>query len=154
MFKIYTDGSCLKPQGPGGYAFVIIEDDGTEYYFCEGENNTTNNRMELMAVIKGLQCLSRSMPVKIVTDSQYVKNAFTEGWLENWKKNSWKTRTKQDVKNKDLWLELSATVDEHKVIWQWVKGHSGDKYNDICDEIARQAIKSKKGIDERTENGE
>ncbi len=105
--------------------------------------------MELMAVIKGLESLTRSVEVKIITDSQYVKNAFTQGWLKSWKKNNWKTSTKEDVKNKDLWLVLSSLVENHNVSWEWVKGHSGNKYNDICDTIAREAIKLKSGIDER-----
>jgi ribonuclease HI len=105
--------------------------------------------MELIAVIRGLECLVRSVPVKIITDSQYVKNAFTQGWLQNWKKNNWKTSTKEDVKNKDLWLELSALVAGHIVTWEWVKGHSGNTYNDLCDELARAAIKAKAGIDEK-----
>ncbi len=105
--------------------------------------------MELMAVIKGLECLSRSMAVKIITDSQYVKNAFTQGWLENWKQNNWKTKNYGDVKNKDLWLSLSALVERHKVIWEWVKGHSGNMYNEVCDTLAREAIKKKRGTDER-----
>lgn len=106
--------------------------------------------MELTAVIKGLQCLNRPVSLKIVTDSQYVKNAFTEGWLQNWKKKQWKTSTKADVKNKDLWLELSGLVEKHHIIWEWVKGHSGDTYNELCDKLARDAIKYQLGIDERT----
>lgn len=105
--------------------------------------------MELTAVIKGLESLSRSVAVKIVTDSQYVKNAYTQGWMENWKKNNWKTRNKDDVKNKDLWLILDDLIIKHKVIWEWVKGHSGHPMNELCDELARKAIVNKNGIDER-----
>ena len=150
---LYTDGACSGNPGPGGWGCILIYGD-YKRKLSGYENNTTNNRMELMAVIKGLKCLVRTTAVKIITDSQYVKNAFTEGWLQNWKQNNWKTKTREDVKNKDLWLELSALVENHKVIWEWVKGHSGNKYNDICDSIARSAIKEKSGIDSKFIDGE
>ena len=145
---LYTDGACSGNPGPGGWGCILIYGDHKRK-LSGYENHTTNNRMELMAVIKGLECLVRTLPVKIITDSQYVKNAFTQGWLQNWKKNNWKTSTKDDVKNKDLWLELSMLVANHVVTWEWVKGHSGNLYNDICDELARNAIKTKSGIDEK-----
>lgn len=146
---LYTDGACSGNPGPGGWGCILIYGD-YKRKLSGYENNTTNNRMELMAVIKGLECLVRPVALTIITDSQYVKNAFTAGWLQNWKRNNWKTSTKEDVKNKDLWLELSLLVEKHVVTWQWVKGHSGNVYNDICDKIAREAIKFKLGVDERT----
>ncbi|MES2614457.1 MAG: ribonuclease HI [Bdellovibrionota bacterium] len=148
LVTLYTDGACSGNPGPGGWGCILIYGD-TKRKLSGYENHTTNNRMELMAVIKGLESLTRSVEVKIITDSQYVKNAFTQGWLKSWKKNNWKTSTKEDVKNKDLWLVLSSLVENHNVSWEWVKGHSGNKYNDICDTIAREAIKLKSGIDER-----
>ena len=145
---LYTDGACSGNPGPGGWGCILIYGDDKRK-LSGYENNTTNNRMELMAVIKGLECLARSIPVLIVTDSQYVKNAFTQGWLENWKKNNWKTRANTPVKNQDLWVLLSSLVYRHNVSWQWVKGHSGDYHNDICDTLAREAIQMRRGIDER-----
>ncbi len=147
---LYTDGACSGNPGPGGWGCILVYGD-TKRKLSGYESATTNNRMELMAVIKGLECLSRSVAVKIVTDSQYVKNAFTEGWMENWKKNNWKTRTKENVKNKDLWIQLDDLVANHKVIWEWVKGHSGHTMNELCDELARRAITEKNGLDERSE---
>lgn len=146
---LYTDGACSGNPGPGGWGCILIYGE-TKRKLSGYEINTTNNRMELMAVIKGLECLVRHVSVTIITDSQYVKNAFTEGWLKNWEKNNWKTRTKSDVKNKDLWVELSLLVRKHDVSWQWVKGHAGDIYNEMCDELARTAIQTKKAVDERT----
>lgn len=146
---LYTDGACSGNPGPGGWGCILIYGDNKRK-LSGYENNTTNNRMELTAVIKGLECLTRPTNLKIITDSQYVKNAFTAGWLENWKKNNWQTSTKEPVKNKDLWLTLSTLLQHHHVSWEWVKGHSGNIYNDICDTIAREAIRHKVGIDVRT----
>ena len=145
---LYTDGACSGNPGPGGWGSVLVLE--TNARKISGfEPHTTNNRMELLAVIRGLEALQKPMAVKVTTDSMYVKNAFTEGWLESWMKNGWKTKSKSPVKNKDLWMELTYLQRKHKLSWQWVKGHSGDFYNELCDELARNAITRRSGIDER-----
>jgi ribonuclease HI len=110
---------------------------------------TTNNRMELMGVISGLEALKRPTRVHIVTDSTYVKNAFTEGWLEGWQRNGWRTSSKEPVKNQDLWLRLCHLQRVHILTWEWVKGHAGHSMNELCDTLARKAIGARKGTDER-----
>jgi ribonuclease HI len=132
MLKIYTDGSCLKnPNGPGGWAVCIIEDDNYEYYFAGGHPETTNNRMELKAVIEAISCLKLFQECTIFTDSQLVIKCATG----EWKRNS----------NLDLWSEYENTIKNKNVNFQWVKGHSGDKYNEIVDKLAyNEAIKHKK----------
>lgn len=107
--------------------------------------------MELQAVIEGLRCLKQPSFVYITLDSQYVKNAFTAGWLEAWKKNGWKTKDRSDVKNKDLWLELERQIEKHEVQWQWVKGHSNHAYNEMCDELAKAAARNQEEVDVREE---
>ena len=145
---LYTDGACSGNPGPGGWACVLLYHD-LKRRISGYESHTTNNKMELMGVIHGLESLTRPMPVLIITDSQYVKNAFTAGWLENWQKNGWKTKSGEPVKNQDLWLKLSLLQRKHNLSWQWVKGHSGNEYNEMCDEYARKAIINKSGIDEK-----
>lgn len=145
---LYTDGACSGNPGPGGWGCILIYAD-YKRKLSGYENFTTNNRMELLAVIKALECLTRSVQVKIITDSQYVKNAFTQGWLQNWQRKNWKTSSNEDVKNRDLWEQLILLANKHKLEWQWVKGHSGDFYNEQCDTLAREAIKNKAGLDER-----
>ena len=136
--KIYTDGSCLGNPGPGGYgAILIYKNNEKEIY--DGFFNTTNNRMELMAPIMALSKLKEPCNVKIITDSKYVKNGITS-WIFNWKKNNWKTASKKDVKNKDLWQKLDIALDKHNVTWEWVKAHNGDKYNERADKLATSAI--------------
>lgn len=145
---LYTDGACSGNPGPGGWGCVLLY--GEHKRKLSGfENDTTNNKMELMAVIKGLGSLTKSVSVLIVTDSQYVKNAFTEKWLEKWLKNNWKTSAGAPVKNKELWIALWELSKQHEVSWQWVKGHGGDYYNEMCDELARNAIQARAGVDER-----
>ncbi len=146
--QLYSDGACSGNPGPGGWGCVLIA--GKHVRKLSGyESNTTNNRMELLGVIRGLEALLRTAKVHIVTDSTYVKNAFTEGWLASWQRNGWKTRTGDPVKNQDLWLELCYLQRKHVLTWEWVKGHSGHEYNEICDTLARQAIGRKAGVDER-----
>ncbi len=142
---MYTDGACSGNPGPGGWGTVILVD-GTETPLSAGDKNTTNNRMELLAVIEGLKHISMradlsARPITIVTDSQYVKNGITE-WIINWKKNGWKTAAKKPVKNQDLWIALDELVLKFTIEWQWVKGHSGDKYNEMCDQLAVKASQS------------
>lgn len=137
--KVYTDGSCLGNPGPGGWAYVIVDGD-TVSQMSGGAAETTNNRMELMAVINALTSLKKASAVTLYSDSQYVIKAFKEGWLEKWKANGWKNST-GDVKNKDLWKLLLIVSMKHELTWEWVKGHAGDQYNEICDSLAVSAAK-------------
>ena len=134
---IYTDGACSGNPGKGGWAAVIIEDKN-EKTISGSEQLTTNNRMELSAVINALREVG-SAELDIYTDSKYVKNGI-ESWIKNWKINGWMTAAKQPVKNKDLWLELDTLVSKKAIGWKWIKGHSNDHYNTIVDEAARKAI--------------
>ncbi|MBO4507810.1 MAG: ribonuclease HI [Spirochaetaceae bacterium] len=139
---VYTDGACSGNPGRGGWGAVIIVD-GKEHAMSGGEKLTTNNRMELMAAIEALEAIIddrhwRNRKVCVVSDSQYVKNGI-QTWIKNWKKNGWRTSTKEPVKNKDLWLELDEAVSRLEIEWRWVKGHAGNKYNEMCDRLAVEA---------------
>ena len=136
--RLYTDGACRGNPGPGGWG-VVMRYNGHEKELYGGEKNTTNNRMELTAVIRGLQALKRSCAVDVVTDSQYVKNGITQ-WIHNWKRNGWRTAARKPVKNDDLWRLLDATVAGHEVSWHWVRGHSGHAENERADSPANQGI--------------
>lgn len=140
MVEMYTDGACRGNPGPGGWG-VLLRYQGKEKELYGGEANTTNNRMELSAVIFGLQALSRSVEVTVITDSQYVKNGMQQ-WIHSWKRNGWRTAARKPVKNVDLWQQLDELVTQHEVSWQWVRGHSGHEENERADELAN------KGIDE------
>ncbi len=133
---VTTDGACLGNPGPGGWA-ALLRFNKREKMISGGEADSTNNRMELMAVIEGLAALKRRCSVTIVTDSQYVINGFQEGWVKKWEANGWKTAAKKPVKNQDLWESLLAHVEQHHVKWEWVKGHSGHPDNERVDEEAR-----------------
>lgn len=135
-FKLFTDGSCLRNPGPGGWAALIIGLDGKKEA-SGGEAETTNNRMEMMAVIKGLESLPGGSAIDLYTDSMYVKNGITL-WVKNWKANGWKTAAKKPVLNKDLWIAISEEVAKHRVTWHWVKGHSGHPENTYVDKLARR----------------
>jgi ribonuclease HI len=137
MIKIYTDGACSGNPGSGGWAAIIINGNNIEKISGRSEN-TTNNRMELIAVISALK-FTKDQNLEIYTDSKYTKDGI-EKWIINWKKNGWKTANKQDVKNKDLWMELDLLAQQKKIKWNWVKGHSENKYNNMADELARSAI--------------
>ena len=137
MIKIYTDGACSGNPGRGGWAAIIIKGDNIEKISGRSEN-TTNNRMELIAVISALK-FTKDQNLEIYTDSKYTKDGI-EKWIINWKKNGWKTANKQDVKNKDLWIELDLLAQQKKIKWNWVKGHSENKYNNMADKLARSAI--------------
>ena len=138
--NIYTDGACRGNPGIGGWGVLIEFGDISKEHFG-GENNTTNNKMELKAAIEGLKLLKEPCNVNLTTDSKYVMQGITT-WIDNWKKNNWKNASKKDVKNKDLWLELDHYVSMHEVKWNWVKGHSGHEKNEIADELANKGIDS------------
>lgn len=136
--KIYTDGACKGNPGPGGWG-VLLRYKGQEKTLRGGEAHTTNNRMELMAAIKGLEALKRPCAVELYTDSQYLRQGMTD-WLSNWKKNGWRNSKKEPVKNADLWIILDELASRHQISWHWVKGHSGHVENDLVDALANQAI--------------
>jgi ribonuclease HI len=140
QITLYTDGSCLGNPGPGGYAAVLIYKQHRKE-LAQGYELTTNNRMELMAAIAGLQSLSEPCQVKLTTDGQYVRQGITQ-WIHGWKKKGWKTANREPVKNVDLWLLLDSEIQRHDVEWFWVKGHSGHPENERCDELARNAAMS------------
>ena len=135
---VYTDGACSGNPGVGGWGAIIIADECINE-LKGGESFTTNNRMELMAAIMALRELRKMSKVHLYTDSQYVRKGITE-WIINWQKNGWKNSKKEQVKNKELWLELLDQEKRHDVEWHWVKGHSGDEMNERADALAREAI--------------
>jgi ribonuclease HI len=132
---IYTDGACSGNPGPGGWGAILLYGDVTKELHG-GEPATTNNRMELMAAIAGLEALTRPIDVTIWTDSTYVKNGITT-WVKNWQRNNWRTADKKPVKNEDLWRRLVDLDNRYKPTWKWVKGHAGDPGNERADELAR-----------------
>jgi len=146
-FKIYTDGGCSGNPGPGGWAYVMVQQtfQGEQVTAKDkgSEKDTTNNRMELTAVIMALRALKTMTDVPrqaaVYTDSQYVQKGITE-WIRNWKRNAWRTADKKSVKNQDLWMELDALANEFPLKWEWVKGHAGNKYNEMCDAMTQEAI--------------
>ena len=137
---IYTDGACRGNPGPGGWG-ALIRFDSVEKEIFGGQANTTNNQMELSAAIEGLSILTEPCNVELLTDSKYVMDGITQ-WIQNWKKNNWRTAAKKDVKNKELWQKLDQLITEHQVQWHWVKGHSGDAGNEAADLLANKGIDS------------
>ncbi|MBV0899698.1 MAG: ribonuclease HI [Wolbachia endosymbiont of Fragariocoptes setiger] len=135
---IYTDGACSGNPGPGGWAAILLFQSQRKEIFGR-EENTTNNKMELIAVINGLKALQTFCSVDLYTDSLYIKNGITE-WINKWKVNGWKTSNKKPVKNMELWKELDDVANQHYINWKWVKAHNGDKYNEEADMLARKAI--------------
>ncbi|QJT94975.1 ribonuclease HI [Wolbachia endosymbiont of Diaphorina citri] len=135
---IYTDGACLGSPGLGGWAAIILFQNHRKNIFGR-EENTTNNKMELKAVINGLKALKFPCNVNLYTDSLYVKYGMTE-WINKWKMNGWKTSNKKSVKNIELWKELDNVALQHEINWKWVKAHNGNKYNEEADSLARKAI--------------
>jgi len=138
IIKIYTDGACSGNPGKGGWGAILLYQD-KEKTINGFDPETTNNRMELIAVIEALKIIKKNIKIEIYTDSNYVKDGITK-WIFSWKKNGWKNSKKQVVKNADLWQELDLLVQKYNVEFFWVKGHNGDKYNEIADELARRAI--------------
>ena len=136
--ELYTDGACSGNPGPGGWGALLLYGDHCRE-LSGGEASTTNNRMELQAVIEGVRVLKRAVPLTIYTDSTYVMKGITE-WITGWKRNGWKTAAKKPVKNEDLWRELDSVLQGHDVRWQWVKGHAGIPGNERADELARSGI--------------
>ena len=136
--EIFTDGACRGNPGPGGWG-ALLRYGKIEKKIHGGEADTTNNRMELQAAIEGLAILKRASVVRLTTDSQYVRQGITQ-WIHGWKRNGWKTSSKQPVKNADLWQRLDDLVNEHKVDWRWVKGHSGHRENEIADQLANLGV--------------
>jgi ribonuclease HI len=140
MIKIYTDGSCINNPGNGGWA-AIINDDGKILKISGSEKNTTNNKMELMATIVALKKVNSNKKIQIFTDSKYVKLGITE-WIHKWVKNNWQTSKKEDVKNKELWIELFDITNSLDVEWKWVKAHAGNLLNEEADFLAKKAAQS------------
>ncbi|KAE9539046.1 ribonuclease HI [Ursidibacter maritimus] len=143
--EIFTDGSCLGNPGKGGIG-VLLRYKNHEKTLSKGYHLTTNNRMELLAVIEALSMLKEPCYIRLSSDSQYMKNGIQK-WIVNWKKNDWKTSNKKPVKNQDLWMLLDQKIQVHQLEWLWVKGHSGHRENEICDQLAREAA-SKPTLDD------
>tara|TARA_B100001939_G_C16909635_1_gene603979 strand:+ start:206 stop:649 length:444 start_codon:yes stop_codon:yes gene_type:complete len=142
--EIYTDGACSGNPGIGGWGAYLTYKDNVKELSGSAEN-TTNNRMELVAAIEGLKILKKSSEVNLYTDSVYLKDGITK-WIFNWQKNNWKNANKKDVKNKDLWIQLLDVVNKHDINWVWVKGHEGNEGNEIADNLATSAISNFKGL--------
>ena len=138
--NIYTDGACKGNPGIGGWGAILIYGMHKKEIYG-GEKETTNNRMEIMATIRALEAINKSCIINLYTDSQYVKNGI-EKWVSNWKKNNWKTANKKQVKNKDLWQKLDDLISNKHIKWHWVKGHSGNQYNEIADQLANKGVDS------------
>ena len=142
---IFTDGSCLGNPGPGGYGAIIRYQarDGKVHQkeLSQGYHTTTNNRMEMLAAIVALESLKEACQVTLTSDSQYLRQGISQ-WIHQWKRNGWKTKAKQPVKNKDLWIRLDHMQSQHEIKWIWVKGHAGHPENERCDDLARQAAEN------------
>lgn len=138
--QLITDGACIGNPGPGGWACILRYNDRKKEMFG-AEPQTTNNRMELTAAVRGLEALKEACEVEIVTDSQYLKNGITK-WVSNWKRNGWRTAEKKPVLNKDLWEELDVQNARHTTTWSWTKGHASHEDNNRCDELATSAARS------------
>ncbi len=138
MINIYTDGACKGNPGPGGWGALILQGD-TKNEIYGGEANTTNNRMEIMAVIRALKTINAENEITVFTDSTYVQKGINE-WIAKWKINGWRTSNKKEVKNKDLWVQLDNLTSQLKINWIWVKGHSGHPGNDRADYLANKGV--------------
>jgi ribonuclease HI len=138
-YIIYTDGACAGNPGPGGWGAIILDEEENQISLSGKEKSTTNNRMELMAPIMALKKIKNNSEITIYTDSTYLKDGITI-WINNWKKNGWKGANKKPIKNKDLWVLLSKLTEKKSIVWNWVKSHSGNKYNELADKLATEAI--------------
>lgn len=138
VVEIFTDGACSGNPGPGGWG-VVLSWRGHEKTLNGGERHTTNNRMELLAAIRALEALQRPVPVRLWTDSTYVRDGITR-WIKGWKRNGWKTKTGGEVKNADLWQALDALTKRHTIEWRWVRGHAGNAGNERADALARAGM--------------
>ena len=139
MITIYTDGACSGNPGIGGWGAVILENNKEDIFLNGGNDNTTNNQMELTAAIEALKYFEDRQTITLITDSKYVKDGI-QSWIQNWKKNGWKTAAKKPVKNKELWIELDQLISRHTISWEWVKGHDGNVHNEKADYLARRYI--------------
>ena len=139
MITIYTDGACSGNPGIGGWGVVILENNKEDIFLNGGNDNTTNNRMELSAAIEALKYFEDQQIITLITDSKYVKDGI-QSWIQNWKKNGWKTAAKKPVKNKELWIDLDQLISKHTISWKWVKGHAGNIHNEKADYLARRYI--------------
>ena len=139
MITIYTDGACSGNPGIGGWGAVILENNKEDIFLNGGNDNTTNNQMELKAAIEALKYFEDRQTITLITDSKYVKDGI-QSWIQNWKKNGWKTAAKKPVKNKELWIELDQLISRHTISWKWVKGHAGNTHNEKADYLARRYI--------------
>ena len=137
--QLITDGACLGNPGPGGWAYILRFNEHARE-MSGSDRQTTNNRMELTAVIQGLRAIKEPCKVEVITDSEYVKNGITT-WIHNWKRNGWKTAAKKPVVNQDLWMTLDELVATHKIVWTWTKGHADHGDNNRCDELATRAAR-------------
>lgn len=135
VVTIYSDGACLGNPGPGGYGTVLLAGKHRKE-LSAGYQRTTNNRMELLGAIVGLEALKRPCQVTLWSDSQYVVHALTKGWLDGWQRKGWRTAGKEPVKNRDLWERLLRAIGEHQIEWRWVRGHTGEPENERCDQLA------------------
>ena len=153
--EMYTDGACSGNPGAGGYGTILRYKDTTGKYhekeLTAGYKLTTNNRMELLAVIVGLEALKKPCKIKITSDSKYFIDAFEQKWIDNWQKNNWKTSSKKPVKNVDLWQRLIKAMTPHDVELVWVKGHNGHEFNERCDTLAVNSSKSDNLLDDKTQ---
>ncbi len=143
---LFTDGACSGNPGPGGYG-VILKYNGHEKELSAGYKNTTNNRMELMAIIKGLEALKEPCQVTVYSDSRYIVDAINKGWVQRWQANNWKRNKKESAKNIDLWQRLLKQLQRHRVTFVWVKGHAGHEENERCDQLAVQAAAHPEFVD-------
>lgn len=143
IVEIFTDGACSGNPGPGGWGAILRHGEHVRE-LCGGEPGTTNNRMEMLAVIEALQSLKRPVRARVYTDSQYVQKGISE-WIHGWKRRGWKTADKQPVKNEDLWRRLDALAAEHSLEWHWVRGHAGHVENERADALARQGLENARG---------
>lgn len=147
---IYTDGACLGNPGPGGWA-VLVRVDSESTTLSGGDPSTTNNRMEMQAVIAALAHLSEPFEIQLYTDSQYVINGIND-WIDTWSVNNWQTANRKPVKNKELWQELHVQTQRHHITWHWVRGHSGDQFNELVDHLAREEAVKIQNLDDSEGN--